>query len=79
MAATAPVMQEPSKEMSAAIPICLVTSPDEDFVDLIDKTVTEGQIDSLKAVLVRSLMHASGLNWAEQRENDVVLFVVLEN
>ena len=56
-----------------------ITSPDEDFVDLIDKAVTEGQIDSLKADLVRSLMHASSLNWAEQRESDVVLFVVLMN
>ena len=52
---------------------------DEDFIELIDKAVTEGQIDSLKADLVRSLMHASSLSWAEQRESDVVRFVVPEN
>ena len=42
-----------------------ITSPDEDFMELTDKAVTEGQIDSLKADLVRLLMHASSLNWAE--------------
>ncbi len=56
-----------------------ITSPDDDFVDLIDKAVTEGQIDSPKADLVHLLMHARSLNWAEQREINVVRFVVPMN